>query len=164
MIGYAAPIRSERHRIGRPIVAETRGGVVVDDIDAIKQVQARFLRACDTQDAELVRTTIIDDFYCDTGSGGRGETKGIEDFVIRISSTPALAVHHALLPEIELTSPTTATGIWAVHMFAKQADGTVIDGYGYYNNSYEKVGDSWRLSKLLLTWLHKEIRPGQAVA
>jgi len=130
----------------------------LDDIEAIKQVQGRFLRAADTQDADLVRTTIIDDFYCDTGSGGRGETRGIENFVVRISTTPALAVHHALMPEIELTSPTTAKGTWAVHMFAKTADGTAIDGYGYYNNTYEKVAGAWRLSTLRLSWLHKETR------
>jgi hypothetical protein len=140
------------------------GEWVLDDIEAIKQVQGRFLRAADTRDAELIRTTIIDDFYCDTGSGGRGETKGIEDFVIRISTTPALAVHHALMPEIELTSPNTANGIWAVHMFAKTANGTVVDGYGHYNNTYVKVGGSWRLSTLRLGWLHRESRPGQPVA
>src|SRR4249920_33617 len=104
-----------------------RGELVLDDIEAIKQVQGRFLRAADTRDTELIRTTIIDDFYCDTGSGGRGETRGVENFVTRISTTPALAVHHALMPEIELTSPETATGIWAVHMFAKTADGTVVN-------------------------------------
>jgi hypothetical protein len=141
-----------------------RGELVLDDIEAIKQVQGRFLRAADTRDTELIRTTIIDDFYCDTGSGGRGETRGVENFVTRISTTPALAVHHALMPEIELTSPNTANGIWAVHMFAKTANGTVVDGFGHYNNTYEKVGGSWRLSTLRLSWLHRESRPGQPVA
>jgi hypothetical protein len=135
----------------------------VDDYEAIKKVQATFLRACDTGDGDLVRTTIIDDFYCDTGSQGRGETRGIEDFVVRITSTPATAIHHALLPEIELTSDTTANGTWAVHMFAKVADGSTVDGYGYYNNTYEKVGDSWRVARLILTWQHREVRPALPV-
>jgi hypothetical protein len=135
----------------------------VDDIEAIKQVQGRFLRAADTQDADLIRTTIIDDFYCDTGSGGRGETKGIEAFVTRITTTPALAVHHALMPEIELTSPDTANGTWAVHMFAKIADGSVVDGFGYYNNTYRKVDGAWRVSTLRLSWLHRESRPGEPI-
>lgn len=135
--------------------------MALDDIEAIKQVQGKFLRAADTRDGDLIRTTIIDDFYCDTGSGGRGETKGIEAFVTRVKSTPALAIHHALMPEIELTSPTTANGIWAVHMFAKTADGSVIDGFGYYNNTYVKLGKSWRVSTLRLSWLHRESRPGQ---
>jgi hypothetical protein len=136
----------------------------VDDIEAIKQVQGRFLRAADTADADLIRTTIIDDFYCDTGSGGRGETKGIEAFVTRITTTPAIAVHHALMPEIELTSPETAKGTWAVHMFAKVADGSVVDGFGYYNNTYQKVDGNWRVSRLILSWLHRESRPGEPVA
>lgn len=137
---------------------------MLNDIEAIKQVQGRFLRAADTRDADLIRTTIIDDFYCDTGSGGRGETQGIEAFVTRITTTPALAVHHALMPEIELTSPNTANGIWAVNMFAKMANGTVVNGYGYYNNTYVKIGDSWRLSTLRLSWLHRESRPGEPAA
>ena len=136
----------------------------MDDIEAIKQVQARFLRAADTQNGDLVRTTVIDDFYCDTGSGGRGETRGIENFVARITSTPAIAVHHALMPEIELTSADTATGIWAVHMFAKVADGSVVNGFGYYNNEYVKVGGEWRVSRLILSWLHRETQPGVPVA
>lgn len=133
----------------------------MDDIEAIKQVQARFLRAADTRDTDLIRTTVVDDFYCDTGSGGRGETKGIEDFVVRISTTPALAVHHALMPEISLISPTTAKGTWAVHMFAKTADGSAINGYGYYNNEYAKLDGTWRVTRLILTWLHREVQPGQ---
>jgi hypothetical protein len=137
---------------------------MLDDIEAIKQVQGRFLRAADTRDGDLVRTTVIDDFYCDTGSGGRGETRGIDNFVARITSTPAIAVHHALMPEIELTSPDSATGIWAVHMFAKTADGTVVNGFGYYNNTYQKQDGAWLLSTLRLSWLHRESRPGEPVA
>jgi hypothetical protein len=140
------------------------GELVLDDIEAIKQVQARFLRAADTRDTDLVRTTIIDDFHCDTGSAGRGATSGIEDFVIRIATTPALAVHHALMPEIELTSPDTARGIWAVHMFASTADGTVVNGFGHYDNTYVKVEGEWRLSTLKLDWLHRDFRRGQPVA
>jgi hypothetical protein len=140
------------------------GELVLDDIEAIKQVQARFLRAADTRDTDLIRTTVINDFYCDTGSGGRGETAGIENFVIRISTTPAIAVHHALMPEIELTSPTTAKGIWAVHMFAKTPDGSVVNGFGHYNNTYEKVGGKWLLTTLRLGWLHREVQPGEPIA
>jgi len=133
----------------------------LDDIEAIKKVQATFLRAADTRDTDLIRQCVIDDFYCDTGSGGRGETSGVEDFVVRIATTPAIAVHHALMPEIELTSATTAKATWAVHMFAKMAKGTVVDGFGYYNNEYAKVGGAWRVTRLILTWLHREMHAGE---
>jgi ketosteroid isomerase-like protein len=136
----------------------------LDDIEAIKQVQGRYGRAADTKDWELLRPTVTDDFHCDTGAGGRGLTTGIDAFIGRVSTNPAVTVHHALLPEIELSSPTTAIGIWAVHLFAKAPDGSVIDAYGHYHNGYRKVDGSWRLSSLRLEWLHREIRPGQPIA
>jgi hypothetical protein len=71
-----------------------------------------------------------------------------------------VTVHHALLPEIELTSATSANGIWAVHLFARTPDGSVVDGYGHYHNSYRKIDGAWRLASLRLAWLHREIRPG----
>jgi hypothetical protein len=68
------------------------------------------------------------------------------------------------MPEIELTSPTTAKGIWAVHMFAKLANGGVVNGFGHYNNEYAKVDGTWRVSRLILTWLHREMQAGEPAA
>jgi hypothetical protein len=136
----------------------------LDDIEAIKQVQATYGRAVDTKQWDLLRPTVTDDFDCDTGSSGRGSTVGADAFIARVKTNPALTVHHAVLPEIELTSPTTANGIWAAHLFAKAPDGSAIDSYGHYHNTYEKVAGSWRLKSLKLVWLHREIRPGQPIA
>jgi hypothetical protein len=133
----------------------------LDDIEAIKRVQGQYGRAADTKNWDLLRPTVTDDFYCDTGAGGRGATTGIDAFIDRVGKNPAVTVHHALLPEIDITSPTTAAGIWAVHLFAKAPDGTAVDAYGHYHNTYEKVDGAWRLSSLRLEWLHREIRPGQ---
>lgn len=135
----------------------------MDDIEAIKQVQARYGRAADTRDWDLLRPTVTDDFHCDTGAGGRGETRGIEAFIARVGTNPAVTVHHALMPEIELTSPAQAIGIWAVHLFAKMPDGAAFDSFGHYHNAYCKVGGAWKLASLRLEWLHREIRPGKPV-
>ena len=131
----------------------------MDDIEAIKRVQGQYCRAADTKDWDLLRATVTDDFSCDTGSRGQGATVGIDAFLERMHAISVVTAHHALLPEIELTSPTTATGVWAVHNFTKLPDGSAIDGYGHYHNAYEKVDGSWRLSALKLQWLHQEIRP-----
>jgi hypothetical protein len=45
-------------------------------------------------------------------------------------------------------------------MFARTADGTVVNGYGHYDNTYVKVDGAWRLSTLKLSWLHRDVRPG----
>jgi len=136
----------------------------MDDIEAIKKVQAQYGRAADTKDWDLLRPTVTEDFDVDTGASGRGATVGLENFIARVSTNPAITVHHALLPEIELTSPTTANGIWAVHLFAKAPDGSAIDSFGHYHNTYKKVDGSWRLKSLKLVWLHREVRPGQPIA
>ena len=130
----------------------------MDDIEAIKQVKARYGRAADTKDLALLRTTVTDDFVCDTGAGGRGATRGIEAFIERVRTNPDVTVHHALMPEIELTSPSTATGTWAVHLFARSAGGRTIDAFGHYTDTYARVDGSWRLSSLQLEWLHTEPR------
>jgi hypothetical protein len=135
----------------------------MDDIEAIKRVQGQYGRGADTKNWELLRPTVTDDFECDTGAGGKGATTGIDAFIARVGTNPAVTIHHAMLPEIELTSPTTATGIWAVHLFAKIPNGSSVDAYGHYHNTYEKHGDAWRLSSLRLEWLHREVRPGQPV-
>jgi hypothetical protein len=132
----------------------------MDDIEAITKVQAQYCRAADTRDWDLLRRTVTDDFACDTGSGGRGATTGLQAFIDRVGTNPAVTVHHALLPEIEVTAPSTARGIWAVHLFAKTPDGSAVDAYGHYHNTYEKIDGSWRLRSLQLEWLHREITPG----
>jgi deazaflavin-dependent oxidoreductase (nitroreductase family) len=133
------------------------------DIEAIKRVQGQYCRAADTKDWALLRSTLTDDFYCDTGAvAGRDATTGVEMFIQRVAAIPAVTVHQAFLPEIEFTSPTTAEGVWAAHSFAKFSDGSAVDGYGHYHNIYAKVGDAWRLRSLQLKWLHREIRPAQS--
>jgi hypothetical protein len=132
----------------------------MDDIETIRQVQARYCRAADTKDWDLLRSTVTEDFACDTGSGGRGATTGVEAFIDRVGTNPTVTVHHALLPEIELTTPSAARGIWAVHLFATTPDGSTVDSYGHYHNTYEKRDGAWRLRSLRLEWLHREVRPG----
>ena len=134
----------------------------MEDIVAIRTVQAQYCRAADTRDWELLRATVTVGFACDTGSEGRGATTGVEAFIDRVGTNPTVTVHHALLPEIELTSPSAARGIWAVHLFARTPDGSSVDSYGHYHNTYEKTGGAWRLSSLHLEWLHREVRPGPA--
>jgi hypothetical protein len=125
----------------------------MEDIEAIKHVRATYGRAADVRDWELLRTTVTDGYSCDTGAG---PTVGAEAFIERVKTNPAgmTTAHHALMPEITVTSPTTATGIWAVHIMARFEDGRAVDSFGHYHDTYEKVDGQWRLSSLRLEWLH----------
>ena len=43
------------------------------------------------------------------------------------------------MPEIEITSPTPATGVWAMEDMLRWPNGTEMHGYGHYYETYEKT-------------------------
>jgi hypothetical protein len=61
------------------------------------------------------------------------------------------------MPEVTLTSDTTATGVWALHDIVIWPNGTRLDGYGHYHEAYAKVGGGWRISASELTRLHVDL-------
>jgi hypothetical protein len=64
-----------------------------------------------------------------------------------------VTVHHGHTPEIELTSATTARGIWAMEDMLRWPDGREMHGYGHYHETYELVEDAWRIKTSTLTRL-----------
>ena len=68
----------------------------------------------------------------------------------------AVTVHHGHMPEIRLTSPTTATGIWALADVIVWPDGTRLHGYGHYHETYAREGEEWRIASSTLTRLHMD--------
>jgi hypothetical protein len=58
------------------------------------------------------------------------------------------------MPEIDLTSETTATGIWALNDIVIWPNGTRLDGYGHYHETYERGPDGWKIKSSTLTRLH----------
>jgi hypothetical protein len=69
------------------------------------------------------------------------------------------------MPELELTSPTTATGIWALADYVDhlRPDGTrrTIQGYGHYFEEYRKVDGTWKIAKLELRRLRVDDVPDE---
>src|SRR3954469_7223500 len=88
----------------------------IDDIELIKQLKARYFRTMDTKDWDGMRRVFTDDVVTDTTASGGGVITGADEFIDFLKLPPAEAgtVHHGHMPEIELTSPSTATGIWAL--------------------------------------------------
>ena len=75
----------------------------------------------------------------------------------------ARTVHHGHMPEIELTSATTATGIWAMFDYVELPEFT-LRGYGHYHDEYVKQGGRWRIKATRLTRLRCDVTPGAAAA
>ena len=133
----------------------------MDDLDAIRQVKARYFRMMDTKNWAAMREVFADDVAMDTtGAGGR-VVHGADEFMAGLQKVlaGAVTVHHGHMPEIELTSPTTARGIWALHDIVIWPDGTRLDGYGHYEETYGKIDGEWKITSSILTRLHSDVRP-----
>ncbi|GFG74051.1 nuclear transport factor 2 family protein [Mycobacterium botniense] len=131
------------------------------EIDAIKQLKARYCRYLDTKDWEAWRRLFTDDFVSDTAQAGGPVIIGADEFVAFIRTTlgkPSRpTVHQVHAPEITLTSTTTATGVWALNDVVRLAPGLNLNGYGHYHETYEKVDGQWRIKTSTLTRLREDL-------
>jgi uncharacterized protein (TIGR02246 family) len=134
----------------------------MDDLEAIRQLKARYFRTMDTKDWDGMRQVFTDDLVMDTTASGGGRVEGADEFMafLRETLADAVTVHHGHMPEITLTSDTTATGIWALEDFIRWPDGTTLRGSGHYHETYEQAGGQWRIASSTLTRLHVDITPG----
>jgi len=132
----------------------------VDDVDAIRNLKARYFRTMDTKDWDGMRQVFTDDVVVDTTASGGNVIAGADEFVDFLKATldEVVTVHHGHMPEIELTSPTTATGVWALNDILVWPDGMRMDGYGHYHEVYERGDEGWLIKSTTLTRLHTDLR------
>jgi len=131
----------------------------MDDIEAIKQLKARYFRTMDTKDWQGMREVFTDDVVVDTSASGGGVVSSADEFMAFLEPVlrDAVTIHHGHMPEIEITSPSTAVGIWALQDVIVWPDGTHLLGYGHYHETYEVVGGEWKIKSSTLTRLHLNV-------
>lgn len=131
-------------------------------IEAIKRLKSRYCRYLDTKDWAAWRALFTDDFVSDTSKAGGKIITGADEFVafIRKTLSTRATVHQVHAPDIELTSPTTATGVWALEDVVRFGPGVNLRGYGHYTETYEKVDGGWRIKTSTLTRLREDIFNG----
>ena len=130
----------------------------MDDIEAIKQLKARYFRTMDSKDWPAMRQVFTDDVVIDTAESGGGVVEGADEFMAFLVSAigDVVTVHHGHTPEIEVTSATTATGIWAMEDMLRWPDGSELHGYGHYHEEYQKAGGAWLIRSSTLTRLRMD--------
>ena len=130
----------------------------MDDIEAIRQLKARYFRTMDTKQWDEMRLVFTDGVVIDTTDSGGGIISGADAFMVFLRDTlgDVVTVHHGHMPEIDVTSATTATGIWALQDLLVWPNGTRLQGYGHYYETYEKVDGEWRIASSTLTRLHMD--------
>jgi uncharacterized protein (TIGR02246 family) len=128
----------------------------MSDVESIRNLKARYFRTMDTKDWDAMRQVFTDDVVIDTSDSGGGVVHGADEFMTFLKGAldGAVTVHQGHMPEIHLTSETTATGIWALNDIVIWPNGTRLDGYGHYHETYEKDANGWRIKSSKLTRLH----------
>ncbi|OBK40768.1 DUF4440 domain-containing protein [Mycobacterium sp. 1245111.1] len=111
---------------------------MVDELEAIRQLKARYCRFLDAKDADGWRSVFSDD-------------------VVVLAT-----MHHCHTPEITLTSPEIASGIWTMEDWIIFGNGNELHGAGHYHETYEKRDGSWRIKTLHLTRTIQQITGGNA--
>ena len=141
----------------------------LETIEQIKALKARYFRCMDTKDWDGFAAVFTPDAVMDTSGElppsddpEAGITRGnvaIADFV-RSAVGDVVTVHHGHMPEIEVTSATRATAVWAMEDVLRWPDDAPIaslHGYGHYHETYERSDRGWRIATLTLTRLRVDL-------
>ena len=131
------------------------------EIEAIKQLKARYCRLLDAKNWSAWRELFADDFRSDTSPAGGKLIVGGDHFVAftrkSLAKPSQVTVHQVHAPEIEITSDTTARGVWALEDVVRLAPGVTLRGYGHYDETYVKIDGRWRFQSSTLTRLREDV-------
>ena len=130
-----------------------------DDLEAIKQLKARYFRFLDTKDWEAWGSVFATDALMEVPEADVVE-HGREAIVSAVSAAleGTTTVHHGHMPEIELTGPDSARGIWAMFDYVEWPGGgdggrVGLQGYGHYHEEYVRQDGEWRIARTRLVRL-----------
>lgn len=130
-------------------------------LEEIGRLKAKYFRYVDTKNWDGLRSEIFTaDFHGDYTAAGGGVYENAEDTLTMLDSALSTAVtaHMGSNPEIDLTDPENATGIWAMHDRLEYPNG-VLSGSGHYHETYRRTDDGWRIAAATLTRLYQRFDP-----
>lgn len=121
------------------------------EIEAIKRLKHRYVRCLDQKRWDELAACLTPDVETAYGGGKyafRGRAAVMQFLRDAMGSPSFLSSHRVHQPEIELTSPTTACGTWAL-------DDVVIDperrfllqGAAFYEDEYLKADGVWAIRR-----------------
>ena len=127
------------------------------DIEAIKQLKARYFRYVDTKQWDDLKALFTADArWSVDGGSGHYEWDAPEEFIAHVSRSlgrAAVSVHQGHMPEIELIDAVSARGIWAMFDYVDIPGRPSRQGYGHYREIYRKESHGWRIASMELTRL-----------
>jgi SnoaL-like domain len=149
------------------------------DVEAIKQLKYRYLRALDTKHWDDFADTLAEDIAADYGPsiGEELHFTNRNDLVnyMRSALGPAVITEHRVThPEISVTGD-TASGNWYLQDRVIVAEfNFMLIGAAFYRDRYRRTEDGWKISStgydrtydatMSLAGLDFKLKPGRALA
>ena len=134
---------------------------VLEDIEAIRKLKTKYWRSLDLKQWDELADCYTEDFVFTMNAPGGMKTEGRKEFVEMLKSrfrdSYMMTAHQGHQSNIEITSETSAKGIWTLrdHLVDSQAN-TVMRGRGYYEDEYAKANAKWQIRSTKLTYLVTE--------
>jgi hypothetical protein len=131
------------------------------DLEAIRGLKARYFRLVDTQQWDAWRELFEPDATAEFPADQPGVVmRGRDELVRQIAEVlgGATTLHQGYMPELEILTPATARGVWAMEDRLEWPAGhpggpRSLHGWGHYNETYRKSEAGWRIASLVLTRL-----------
>jgi hypothetical protein len=134
----------------------------LEDIEAIKQLKYRYFRSIDTADIATLSTLLADDIAVDYQGGSYRWTVSGKDAILNSIAAGfhnrAIAQHTGHHPEIDVTSPATATGLWYLtDTFTHLDTLDTTAGSALYRDTYEKQDGGWKIKTSSYTRIYEVV-------
>ncbi len=140
--------------------------MTIDDlleIEQIKRLKYRYLRCLD----QKLWDDLADVFTVDAVaaySGGAYSFDGRDEIMgfLReaMGAETFLSSHRCHHPEIDITGPDTATGVWALDdVVVMQEWDLTVRGSAFYTDEYRKVDGEWKIASTGYKRMYEEIQP-----
>lgn len=122
------------------------------ELEEIKQLKYRYLRAVDLKEWELLASTLTEDVTSSYSDGKHtfSGRKAVMDFLSSaLKSDDIVTKHQCHHPEISFFSETRAAGVWYLtDLVINTVDSKMpitLQGTGFYEDEYRKENGQWKL-------------------
>ena len=130
----------------------------LEDIEAIKKLKAKYWRCVDRKLWDEMNQVFTEEATADYGP--KSKLKGRQAIVQFLKSSlgadSVITSHVGQRPEIELTSESTATGMWWLNDYIVMQPNTRRRGYAFYEDEYVKEDSQWKMKSTKLVTLLEE--------
>lgn len=125
----------------------------LEDIEAIRQLKARYFHACDQKDVPVIRDCFgAGEILIDYGAIGRFTRR--EDFIAVFQQmachSSVIDMHHGQNAQIQWHSVDSASAMWDLYFFQMNTETSVLTQLaGHYEDRYARQEGDWVIVETL---------------